>query len=838
MLTDYFDEIQKFVPEFYSFHQLYTLLDGEKTADKTKLLKVFETALSSLYPYEENTYFTLQKTKSGKSLLYIKKTDIPSFVASYISLLQEAGITKDYLNALLSMPQTLKTNQEIINLTSLLADLKGLPSYTLSTNKKELFTSRLLKNKEETTLIKEPFTFFIQNATNGYNLYLYKTDILDFLFCFKKELSLSDSKLKEIQYIQTLEEPDETCVPVKSVCFMTGTNPSFFVKLYKSLSPDERKALFEFRRLTPVQKTLSVKTTPFINLIKTKKRKLMSYGMPSRILSPLKQVLHQFKRVDPTFQSVSLSQAPASTTNELIPLKTLLNDTRRMSYDVNILKQQTPFLLSGRWFDSTTNTLRPFIHTIKHPTNHHHVVVIPQQNIPFFFEKFGHILQLSDYHINQFKETQNLKELDDSVLKLTTLCVRANIPLNFVFWIESHLNDFFKKDKSIFEYRRSYHMRRYLCIQKKALLPFIRKYKDLLILNGLTNESADKILTDNTLFKKTVVSLKKSPPLGMPSLHLRIDEFVKLLKKTTAFIPKLTDFIVKTALKDTFTLSLNDTTNITHPCFSYGQMFRNNTSLYIHQKAIPSFIQKHFVGLIQIGILPDTLTDILKEHGILTTQKEQFITLDDFCHLILRPKNKNKIEKLILQNKNQLIPTPLGVIPFCIKTPLARTPLFINKSGISSFLISNKTLLKLTDEEIYRARLLLEQDEKETVNLHTFLHLAGVKTALLSRVKKSCFYPYVTTVFPLRENTVTNFDIPLYLYKKDQNGAYLPHIQTDALPFFITRFKETILKYTSDKTMAESLFNQILNAKNKPSLITKKRADLTKIRQEKQQINQ
>ena len=782
---------------------LYTLLNKEGTVNTEILIKIFENELKHYYPTNQSYFFKIYETPKGKKRIFIPKLLIKNFIAQHKQALLSAGINEIYLDTLLNQPEELKNQKNLINLSFLLGQLKGKKFYKLSAQERNLFTTTLATREKNPFFPAQPLVFYIKSySSDSFSLYLYKEDVLDFLYQFKEELSLSDKRLLEW---------DNSVVFVDDFLKIINAPASFLVKLYKALSPEERKTLFEYRKNDVIQKKLCLKTNTFVDLINNRRNFLLSLGMPHKIIIPMRQwrLISQEKapRKKPLVQKQILTE------DKLISLKQIFYTLARKKFDLSTLEKQEPYILADRVFDEKTNTLRPLIIKRKH-SNGQYILFISRLDIPLFFERWGKTFNFSDYHINTLINSKNLDELDKNDIILSDFCQQTKTPLSFSFWLKEHLTDLFKEDQNLFSYKRDEIMRCHFCIESDNLKIFVQKHKNLLVKHGLTKKALHLIFKDqeNPNEKIQLKHLESSS-------FLRMDTLILILKKTTTFIPKLTNFIQNNCLDDTFMLPLSDGNEIKCPLFSNIKIHKKKSTIYFYKEALPIFLQKYQDELIQLGIRPNTLEALYQQYNIPQNDYSTYVTADELYHLTQKTTPYETFLNIIQSSPLQTFTTKEGKEKrVLIQTPIVREPLFINKESVLPLLLKHQKELSLSDKALFRIQLLLNQNkEEETTSFYQLLKAHHIRPIYFNTIKKNCALPYLEDVLSLQEADGSIKKQVLFSYKKEKGGHWHLHLHNGAIEIFMHSFKDILKTYSNNP----SVFDKWDDSKKTPLLIQK-----------------
>ncbi len=453
------------------------------------------------------------------------------------------------------------------------------------------------------------------------------------------------------------------------------------------------------------------------------------------------------------------------------------------------------------------------------------ILSIYQEAIPEFLGKWGAYFNVPEHIIQNRVKHFELKEADSTLLLIDDFCKAYFLPQSVAHWIKNNaLTTLENKDKTnpFFTYAADPFMQKHLYLYQEKINEFILQNQDVLCFFGFSQDLINQIkkapftpiknLTDCTFIKEDKLT----------STHLRLDELVKILKKTTLFIPILRDFIVQNCLQDKFSITLPNQKEIELPFFSYYVGFnRTKPSCYIFKKAVTHFVKKYQYELLKLGINQKVLNELI---NIKADERKPLIRFVDAYLLPLPDIDYQTFKSVLLTDEK----TPLQVFDNSYRgnntaiiqvTDTLKDPYFIYQSALIPLLKKNKKTLHLTSEQILRTQILLNKQTSNAIPTSYFLKNIGIPSKFTIAFNKEILRPHLHLIFQQKSKQETKYIIPFGFFKDASGNRHLG-VYLEATPYIIRHFKKQLIKIGVDKNHIDMLEKHVATLLPAPKKIT------------------
>lgn len=435
---------------------------------------------------------------------------------------------------------------------------------------------------------------------------------------------------------------------------------------------------------------------------------------------------------------------------------------------------------------------------------------IYQEAIPSFLKKWGSYFKVPEHIIQNTNDTFQLKQADSSLLAIDDFCKAYFLPQSVAHWIKNNaLAILENKDKKnpFFTYASDALMQKQLYLYQEKINQFILQNQEVLCFFGFSQDLVNQIKKDPLTPIKNLTHCAFRKEDKTTSVHLRLDELVKILKKTTLFIPILKDFIIQNCLNDKFLLTFPNQKEIELPFFSYYYGFnQRKPSCYIFKKAVPHFVKKYQYDLLKLGINQKVLNNIINANA---KEENPLIRFFDAYLLTLPAVDYPSFKSVLLTDKDTSLQafdsTYTGNNTAIIYvTDTLKEPYFIYQSALIPLLKKNKKELCLTPEHILRTQVLLTQQTTNAIPTSYFLKNIGIPSKFTIAFNKEILHPHLHLIFQQKSEQGTKYIIPFGFFKDTSGNRHLG-VYLEATPYIIQHFKNQFIKIGVDKKHIASL---------------------------------
>lgn len=468
---------------------------------------------------------------------------------------------------------------------------------------------------------------------------------------------------------------------------------------------------------------------------------------------------------------------------------------------LEILRKET-------YVDAQGKTQNMFIYPSPIGISTRKVLSIYQEAIPTFLKKWGPYFNVPKHIIQNLNNHFQFNEADSSLLLIDDFCKTYFLPQSVAHWIKNNaFTTLENKDKTnpFFTYASDAFMQKHLYLYKERINEFIIQNHEILTFFGFSQELLKKIKQAPFTPLENLSKFVKEDKLT--SIQLRLDELVKILKKTTLFIPILRDFIIQNCLKDKFSLTLPNQKKIELPFFSYYIGFnRTKPSCYIFKKAIPYFVKKYQYELLKLGVHQKVLNELI---NIKRDEQQPLIRLVDIYLLHLPNVDYPTFKSVLLADEK----TPLQAFDNAYRgnntaiiqvRDTLKDPYFIYQSAIIPLLKKNKKELRLTSEQILRTQVLLTKQTSNAIPTSYFLKNIGLSKKFTKSFNQEILHPHLQLIFQQNSEEGTEYIIPFGFFK-DTSGSRRLGVYLEATPYIIRHFKNQLIKIGIDKKHIDRL---------------------------------
>ena len=439
---------------------------------------------------------------------------------------------------------------------------------------------------------------------------------------------------------------------------------------------------------------------------------------------------------------------------------------------------------------------------------------VQRKDIPLFFERWGKQLGFSDQLIQSTQNTQNLPDLDDSLLPITHFALATKSSELLSNWLSANINSLFSHEfngeNPALLTARTNEMAKIVCFNKKEIPNFVKRNINMLILHGLNAESAKQIIAGTLTANNINKSPKGKQNPSVQTATIRIDALTQHLKKATAFIPELKSFIQENCLDDKFEMTLPDQSKIISPIFTSFQSWGKQKTIHIYKEAIADFVEKRFFDLLKLDISYDRLIEILNQNNKPVLQNNQLIPLKHFYAYLGLSMDYNSFEKSALKQKDLMIKTLNShqkevEIPALIETTSLMYPFKINTLAAQDLMNNLQKELHITPLMQKRFFLVLSQqtsiEVKTKKDIRELLGIDQKQSVKLNQLLNQKLNEVYQVVDKCGKKTL----IPCYgVYNDRRNGLALG-IYQNAVPAFVHLNKTQLLNIGADKHIVEQI---------------------------------